>query len=119
MVDIFAALTCTSYESLEAMYEDSEQREHSPEVDYGVWWRPRRRLDLTVWRGSWIEATGEFYIVDQRRPFTHSFDRDVPPAVLILGTVHGRDRVENLLDGWADRCGEVGSLEWLMGKFLG
>lgn|SRR5215471_6500651 len=117
------------YPTVEAFYDADEARRRSPELDYGVWWRAAG----VVYRVTWVEATGELVAVQLTPAHVEAFT--VPDAALgeldlfgfgvavyggeagevaVLGVVHGREVVERLLDGWAEVCGEEGSLAWVV-----
>ena len=51
----------TTWASMEDFFEADERRLHSREVDYGVLWRPSG--SRVIHRASWIEETGELYLV--------------------------------------------------------
>jgi hypothetical protein len=58
-------------------------------------------------RAAWINDTGELYLV-RLGPEAEGGGR-----VEVLATVAERERVEDLLQGWRERCGELRSLSWL------
>jgi hypothetical protein len=96
------------YRSLANFYTADERRIHSRELDVGLWWRDAP--DGPLHRAAWIHDTGELYLVRLGR------EADGGGRVEILATVADRGRVEDLLDGWRERCGEPGSLSWLRGR---
>lgn len=62
-------------------------RTQSKKVEFGTWWR----LDVTYWRVSWIEATGELFAAE-RKPA----DRFVVLAHL------DKKQVSDLMHKWFD-----------------
>jgi hypothetical protein len=71
----------------------------------GLWWREGAEEPLH--RAAWIRDTGELYLV-----------RLGPPAqggggVEVLANVADPERLERMLCGWRQRCGQPGSLAWL------
>jgi hypothetical protein len=97
-----------TYESLEVFYRSDERRRQSVEVDSGVWWRESQ--PWPTYRVTWILATGELYAVAA----VPGRDR-----VELLGHFGARGAVEEALRGWADRCGELGSLGWVRRRARG
>lgn len=63
------------------------ERTQSKKVELGTWWR----LDVTYWRVSWIEATGELFAAE-RKPS----DRYVVLAQL------EKKQVSDLMHNWYD-----------------
>lgn len=95
------------------MYEDSEARRLSPEIDFGVHWKTKQHsTPFLSFRVSWIEATGELYVT--RQGLTSA-----GPRVWIIQHFETREAVEAALEGWAEVCGERASLEWLLQKAVG
>ena len=93
------------YRSLANFYTADERRIHSRELDVGLWWRDR--ADDPLHRAAWIADTGELYLV-RLGP-----EADGGGRVEVLATIADRDRMEGLLEGWRERCGELSSLSWL------
>ena len=74
-------------------------------MDVGLWWR--EDLAGPLHRAAWIVETGELYLV-----------RSGPPTkggggVEVLADVDSRERLDEVLGGWRERCGEPRSLVWL------
>jgi hypothetical protein len=98
-------LLCERYESLARFYNADERRVRSRELDVGLWWR--EGLDGPLHRAAWVGDTGELYLVR------------LGPAeeggglVEVLARLEDRARLELVLAGWRERCGEPCSLEWL------
>lgn len=99
------------YDSLEAFYAGDVRRVESVEVDFGVHWRPSHSAFQT-WRVSWVEATGELYAVRLSPGPIVGRGRGGPVHVLATGLRMVED-AEELLLGWTDECGSVGSLDWV------
>jgi hypothetical protein len=93
------------YRSLANFYIADPRRIHSRELDVGLWWRDQP--DGPLHRAAWINDTGELYLV-RLGPEAEGGGR-----VELLATVADRGRVEELLEGWRERCGELRSLSWL------
>jgi hypothetical protein len=93
------------YGSLASFYRADARRVESRELDIGLWWREGDSGCLH--RAAWVSDTGELYLV-RLGPDSAGGGR-----VEILATVPDRDRLEMILEGWRERCGEPGSLTWL------
>jgi hypothetical protein len=93
------------YRSLTSFYNSEPRRIESRELDVGLWWR--ETVDGPLHRAAWVSDTGELYLVR------------LGPAeaggghVEVLATVGERERMECVLDGWRERCGQPRSLTWL------
>jgi hypothetical protein len=93
------------YRTLASFYNADPRRIHSRERDIGLWWREGAEGPLH--RAAWVNDTGELYLV-----------RLGPRAegggtVELLATVADRERLESVLAGWRERCGDPRSLSWL------
>lgn len=111
----------STYQTLDDFYAGEpgtigSTRKWSGELDFGVWWKDR----TTMWpryRVSLVKDTGELYAWRQAAI-------DDRPNVVILGvmcTPDGKgdvDRVEAALDGWAEKCGESWSLQWVHDRMV-
>jgi hypothetical protein len=93
------------YGSLASFYRADARRIESRELDIGLWWREGESGCLH--RAAWVSDTGELYLV-RLGP-----ESDGGGGVEILATVRDKDRLEMILEGWRERCGEPGSLAWL------
>jgi hypothetical protein len=72
-------------------------RKHSPEVDFGCWWKKGPRAGNRLydqWRVSWIEATGELYALDLAHRQMERF--------ILIGHFPTREMVEAAMQGWAE-----------------
>jgi hypothetical protein len=115
-------MTTKTYMTRDEFYS-SDEREFSPEWDYGVMWRDGD-LDRAwpTWRVSWVVATGEVYACSHDRYWILG----VVPAVGDYPTSSGvseqgaLDRwaeynkaqdIERVMKGWADKSHR--SLEWV------
>ena len=100
------------YPDMDAFNAADPRRNGPHQCDYGVHWR----LDgwQERWRVSYVRDTGEIYAV--------LLGRTLGP-VFVLGTVppdptDDQNRrywgtLEQILDGWAERCAEPNSLAWV------
>jgi hypothetical protein len=93
------------YRSLASFYTADDRRIQSRERDVGLWWR--EEPDGPLHRAAWVDDTGELYLVRLGPP------DDGGGEVEVLATVPDLERLEQLLDGWRERCGEPRSLGWL------
>jgi hypothetical protein len=94
-----------TYLSLTAFYSADPLRRDSRERDVGLWWRSTRG---PTYRAAWVQDTGELYL------FQHAHTGPGSGAVhLVTGRFEAAE-LDRLLDGWRDRCGQPGSLEWLL-----
>lgn len=124
----------STFASVEAFYAADDRRRRSSELDFGVWWRAGR----TVYRLTWVEATGELIAVQLTLATVQPFSMPAgafgefilgglgvaviggeAESVTVLGVVRGREVVERLLEGWADMCGERDSLAWVLERVQG
>jgi hypothetical protein len=93
------------YRSLASFYTADPRRIESRELDVGLWWREDAEGPLH--RAAWVSDTGELYIVRLGPP------EEGGGGVEVLATVAERERMESVLDGWRERCGQPRSLTWL------
>ncbi len=93
------------YGSLASFYTADSRRIESRELDVGLWWREGE--DGPLHRAAWVRDTGELYLV-RLGPDTVGGGR-----VEVLARVDDHDRLESVLDGWREHCGEPRSLAWL------
>jgi len=96
------------YRSLADFYTADERRIESRELDVGLWWR--EAADGPLHRAAWVSDTGELYLVRLGPP------DEGGGRVEVLATIADVERLESLLDGWRERCGEAGSLSWLRAR---
>lgn len=95
----------TRYSSLTSFYTADPRRVASREHDVGLWWRETPHGPLH--RAAWVSDTGELYLVRLGPP------EQGGGQVEVLATIAEHERLEHLLDGWRERCGEPRSLAWL------
>jgi len=93
------------YPSLAAFYAADPRRLDSREKDVGLWWRDGAEDPLH--RAAWVSDTGELYLV-RLGPGSAGGG-----AVEVLAVVAHHERLERVLEGWRDHCGEPRSLPWL------
>jgi hypothetical protein len=93
------------YDSLARFYNADERRIASRELDVGLWWR--EHADGPLHRAAWVSDTGELYLV-RLGPVA-----DGGGLVEVLAIVEDRELLEDVLEGWRERCGEPWSLAWL------
>ena len=104
---------------IEAFYEQNEARRESAEIEFGNEWTDK---DLNEYELSWVEATGEFYLMvepqahvteDMFGDFRVSGEPVSELTVVVIGKVPSRAAVEDLLLGWESAMLEDNSLTWL------
>ena len=95
----------TRYGSLRSFYTADARRVASREHDVGLWWRETPHGPLH--RAAWVSDTGELYLVRLGPP------EQGGGQVEVLATVAEQERLERVLEGWRERCGEPRSLTWL------
>jgi len=93
------------YRSLARFYTADDRRIHSRERDIGLWWR--EDADGPLHRAAWVSDTGELYLV-RLGPADEGGGQ-----VEVLATVPDSERLDSMLEGWRERCGEPRSLSWL------
>jgi hypothetical protein len=96
------------YGTLTAFYRADPRRVHSRERDVGLWWR--EDVHGPLHRAAWVSDTGELYLV-RLGPAEQGGGQ-----VEVLATVAEQERLERVLEGWRERCGEPRSLAWLRGR---
>jgi hypothetical protein len=132
-----------SYPNVDGFYDAHPAARLSPESDYGVWWKGP---DGDNWRVTYVHETGHVYAIGQGgtrsgRMVLGGEDVLVVSAgklsgpVVILGQLAPFPReleeatrrtnrygvappgpAEAALDGWVQKCGEQGSLEWALDR---
>jgi hypothetical protein len=93
------------YPSVASFYLADRRRIYSRELDVGLWWR--ERADEPLHRAAWVHDTGELYLVCLGPTEAGG------GQVEVLAVVKDRRRLERVLGGWRERCGEPRSLSWL------
>ncbi len=99
----------TTWPSVAAFHAATPARATSREVVFGSDWYTAR--ELPPWRASWIQATGEFVIVQ----LTGATEPEHGPVEL-LAVIDALGKLEVGLRGWWGMCGWAGSLPWLRGR---
>jgi hypothetical protein len=94
-----------TYLSLSAFYAADQRRRDSRERDIGLWWRSSRG---PTYRAAWIQDTGELYL------FQHALTGPGSSSVHLVNGRYDAAELDGLLEGWRDRVGRAGSLEWLL-----
>jgi hypothetical protein len=94
-----------TYLSLAAFYAAHPRRRDSRERDVGLWWRSHRG---PTYRAAWVQDTGELYL------FQHALTGPGSGSVHLVAGRFEAAELDRLLEGWRDRCGRPGSLEWLL-----
>lgn len=98
----------TTYLRLDDFYHDDPRRCSSPEADYGVWWTEAPTA-WPRWRVSYVKQTGEVYAVQMEEGGRVEVLAVVPPDP---DKIYYRT-LDHILEGWAEHCGELGSLAWV------
>jgi hypothetical protein len=93
------------YGSLASFYMADPRRVHSRELDVGLWWR--EDVEGPLHRAAWVRDTGELYLVRLGPP------EEGGGRVEVLARVADHERLERMLKGWRERCGQPRSLTWL------
>jgi hypothetical protein len=93
------------YNSLTGFYAADARRARSRERDVGLWWR--EDADGPLHRAAWINDTGELYLV-RLGPAEQGGGQ-----VEVLAIVVDGERLERVLEGWREHCGQPRSLTWL------
>jgi hypothetical protein len=101
----------TGYRSLANFYVADPRRVRSRELDVGLWWR--ESPDGPLHRAAWVNDTGELYLV-RLGP-----ESEGGGTVEVLATVRERERLEGLVEGWREHCGQPRSLSWLRQRIQG
>jgi hypothetical protein len=111
---------------IEEFYDADERRRSSVEVEFGQDWRDAHGVRYEL---SWIEDTGELYVMREpvpsewATPFggihargTHRTDeKEIEGmSVAVVGTVASQADVERLLDGWQEAIAQPDSVAWLV-----
>lgn len=93
------------YRSLTSFYNADERRVRSREHDVGLWWR--EGVAGALHRAAWVSDTGELYLVRLGAASAGG------GCVEVLARVESLESLEDVLEGWRERCGEPRSLQWL------
>ncbi|MGC8463644.1 MAG: hypothetical protein ACP5P9_08255 [Acidimicrobiales bacterium] len=105
---------------IEQFYSADERRRRSAEVELGTEWHDARgnRYEL-----SWVEDTGELYVMLERVPEADSWtpfgDIEVESVpvdqllVRVVGHVATRQELERVLEGWQAAMPGPDSVSWV------
>jgi hypothetical protein len=93
------------YRSLTNFYNADPRRIQSRERDVGLWWR--EAADGPLHRAAWVNDTGELYLVHLGP------SEQGGGEVELLATIEDGERLDRMLEGWRERCGQPRSLSWL------
>lgn len=111
---------------IEEFYDADERRRSSAEIEFGTDWRDVQGVRHEL---SWIEDTGELYVMREpvpsewATPFggihargSHSLDEQEIEgmSVAVVGTLPTRAEVEQLLEGWEEAIEQPDSVAWLV-----
>jgi hypothetical protein len=111
---------------IEQFYDEDTRRRSSVEVEFGQDWRDAHGVRYEL---SWIEDTGELYVMREPVPYewatpfggihargSHRTDEKEIEGmtVVVVGTVPNREEVEQLLDGWQQVVEGPDSVAWLV-----
>lgn len=97
-----------TYPSLGGFYQADRRRRPSRETDVGLWWRTDSPFGVR-YRAAFVHETGELYVM-QHEGFPGG------GRVIVVGVFDSIDEVAELLAGWQDVNGELGSLRWLVDR---
>ncbi len=109
--------------NIEQFYEADERRRQSSEHEFGSDW-----FDATGSRYelSWVEDTGELYIMLERVPEAGSWtpfgDIEVDHmsvddvVVSVVAVIPALDEVERVLDGWEAEMGLPDGISWVAAR---
>lgn len=113
---------------IEEFYDADARRRDSVEVEFGEDWRDAHGVRYEL---SWIEDTGELYVMREPAPREwatpfggihavglHSTnEKEIEGmSVAVVGTVASREEVEQLLDGWQQAIEGPDSVAWLVDR---
>jgi hypothetical protein len=112
--------------NIDEFYDEDPRRRSSVEVEFGQDWRDAVGVRHEL---SWVEDTGELYVMREPAPSewatpfggihargSHSTDEKEIEGmtVVVVGTVPGREEVEQLLGGWQQAMAGADSVAWLV-----
>ena len=107
------------FQNMEEFYANNEARRRSGEADYGVWWRTEHSI-YPKYRISYIQKTGEIYILEQKN--NDRMDPSDSGFVTILGVVPPDDpeiykiyymTLEQILYGWEFEVEKPNGIQWV------
>jgi hypothetical protein len=106
---------------IEEFYDADPRRRPSAEIELGTEWRD---VDGTRYEVSWLEDTGELYVM--REPVPHiqadpfggqrysmgDFE-EAEMTVQVVAQISSLEEVHRILDGWQAAMASDGGAEWL------
>jgi hypothetical protein len=104
---------------IEQFYDADPRRRLSEEIEFGRDWSDGSGVRSEI---SWVADTGELYAMREpdapinMDPVGDEFVESLPTesvTVEVLGTVVGREAVDQLLQGWEDEMVKPDSLNWV------
>ena len=104
---------------IEQFYDADPRRRLSEEIEFGRDWSDSSGVRSEI---SWVADTGELYIMWEpdapidMDPVGDTYEEQLPTeavTVEVLGTVNGREAVDQLLQGWQDEMVKPDSLSWV------
>jgi hypothetical protein len=113
---------------IEDFYDADPRRRSSPELELGRDWHDAHGIRYEL---SWIEDTGELYVVREPVPagwatpfggihvrHAHSTDEQEIEGmtVAVLGVVPTRAEIDSVVSGWEDVMSRPNSVDWLVGR---
>jgi hypothetical protein len=105
---------------IEEFYSADERRRQSAEIELGTEWHDPtgNRYEL-----SWVEDTGELYMMLERVPETGSWtpfgdvEVDKLPVeqviVSVVGHIATHEELDRVLDGWQDEMPKPDGITWV------
>ena len=108
---------------IEEFYSADERRRQSAEIELGTEWHDAtgNRYEL-----SWVEDTGELYMMLERVPEAGSWtpfgDVEVESMpveqviVSVIGHIGTHEELEQVLEGWQQEMAEPDGISWVAGR---
>jgi hypothetical protein len=111
---------------IEEFYDADPRRRTSAEIELGRDWRDEHGTRYEV---SWVEATGELYVMREPVPSSwatpfggvhtqgmHRTDEQEVSSmtVTVVGTLATREQVEAALAGWEDAMAAPDGIDWMV-----
>jgi hypothetical protein len=111
---------------IEEFYSADERRRQSAEIELGTEWHDAtgNRYEL-----SWVEDTGELYVMLERVPEAGSWtpfgdvEVDKVPVeqviVSAIGHIPTHEELERVLNGWQDEMAKPDGISWVADRLQG
>jgi hypothetical protein len=108
---------------IEEFYSADERRRQSAEIELGTEWHDAtgNRYEL-----SWVEDTGELYMMLERVPEAGSWtpfgDVEVEKVpveqviVSVVGHIATHEELDRVLDGWPDQMANPDGISWVASR---